>query len=231
MTYRIADSLLVLQREVNRHWPNRSKASDGMVGDAAHRSRGSASDHNPWIIDDHGIGVVRAFDITSRDINADWLAEHFRLLGKRGDARMIHHGYVIWNRRIASEVQNWSWRTYNGPSPHTEHVHVSVSRWGSGYDSHASWGVETTLVPPKPKPPVPGHPSGGNTHELPVLRRGMMNNRWVALVQRFLGVKDDGDFGPKTEAAVRRYQKMRGFRVDGVVGSQTWAPIRKALHI
>lgn len=32
----------------------------------------------------------------------------------------------------------------------------------------------------------------------------------------------DGDFGPKTEAAVRAYQQDRGVDVDGIVGDQTW---------
>jgi peptidoglycan hydrolase-like protein with peptidoglycan-binding domain len=32
----------------------------------------------------------------------------------------------------------------------------------------------------------------------------------------------DGDFGPKTEAAVRAYQKEKNLAVDGIVGPQTW---------
>ena len=32
----------------------------------------------------------------------------------------------------------------------------------------------------------------------------------------------DGDFGPRTEAAVRAYQSDRGVSVDGVVGDRTW---------
>ena len=32
----------------------------------------------------------------------------------------------------------------------------------------------------------------------------------------------DGDFGPKTEAAVKAYQQNRDVQVDGIVGDQTW---------
>ena len=32
----------------------------------------------------------------------------------------------------------------------------------------------------------------------------------------------DGDFGPKTESAVRAYQGERGVVADGIVGDQTW---------
>lgn len=41
--------------------------------------------------------------------------------------------YVIWNRRIASALSQpaWSWRTYYGDNPHTDHVHVSFKRRGT----------------------------------------------------------------------------------------------------
>jgi peptidoglycan hydrolase-like protein with peptidoglycan-binding domain len=32
----------------------------------------------------------------------------------------------------------------------------------------------------------------------------------------------DGDFGPRTESAVRAYQADRGVGVDGIVGDRTW---------
>lgn len=43
----------------------------------------------------------------------------------------------------------------------------------------------------------------------------------VQRLQRRVGVKPDGEFGPKTEAAVRRYQREHDLKVDGVVGPQT----------
>ena len=35
----------------------------------------------------------------------------------------------------------------------------------------------------------------------------------------------DGDFGPKTDAAVRSYQKKNGLTSDGIVGAKTWGKL------
>lgn len=35
--------------------------------------------------------------------------------------------YWIWNRHIASAAHGWVVRPYSGPSPHTDHVHLSWS--------------------------------------------------------------------------------------------------------
>jgi hypothetical protein len=45
----------------------------------------------------------------------------------------------------------------------------------------------------------------------------------VKTLQEFLKITADGDFGPKTEKAVRDYQSKNGLTVDGVVGPKTWA--------
>jgi peptidoglycan hydrolase-like protein with peptidoglycan-binding domain len=47
----------------------------------------------------------------------------------------------------------------------------------------------------------------------------------VAQLQSALHLTTDGDFGPETEAAVRRLQARHGLTVDGVVGPATWSAI------
>jgi len=44
----------------------------------------------------------------------------------------------------------------------------------------------------------------------------------VKELQEFLGISVDGDFGPKTEAAVKKWQSANGLKADGIVGPKTW---------
>ena len=221
MSWRVAKSLHELRGEIDARWPNRDRRSDGSIGDDAHQK--SKSDHNP-----NEAGVVRAIDTDVDGIPADWLAEHVRQLGKGGDRRLRHGGYVIFNRRIASEVDGWTWRVYDGPNPHTSHVHCSVSEDDAGYDASGGWGVEDAPKIIQPKAPVtdgglPRHPRGSR-----VLRLTDPRTRGTDVqdVQRWVGATADGIFGPDTEALVKRWQTRRGLESDGIVGPLTWASMR-----
>src|SRR5699024_8972055 len=107
MSYYLAASLNKLRDEVNALWPNRSRVSDGWIGDTSHQAR--KSDHNP---DYASGGVVRAIDITDNGIVVNPLSAH-----TANDSRVF---YVIYNRRIYQPSTGW--KPYSGSNPHTQHV-------------------------------------------------------------------------------------------------------------
>src|ERR1700678_4011227 len=60
----------------------------------------------------------------------------------------------------------------------------------------------------------------------PVVRRGARGERvWAIqylLKERGYALRADGFFGSATARDVRRFQRVRGLRADGVVGARTW---------
>jgi peptidoglycan hydrolase-like protein with peptidoglycan-binding domain len=63
----------------------------------------------------------------------------------------------------------------------------------------------------------------------PLVRQGSQNHP-VQTLQYLLGARGhpvtvDGDFGPKTDAAVRAFQHAAHLAVDGVVGPNTWSAL------
>lgn len=58
-------------------------------------------------------------------------------------------------------------------------------------------------------------------HARRTLRRGDRGEN-VKIVQHAIGTKDDGVFGPLTEALVRALQRQRNLVPDGIVGPKTW---------
>jgi hypothetical protein len=142
MAWYIAKSLEKLRHQLNDMFPNRSKVSDGGIGDALHATR--ASDHNPWVKDSRGVGVVTArdftFDTNPADgigIDCNWLA---KVLVESRDPRIK---YIIWNRRIiSSKQQPWVWRAYNGKNPHKHHLHLSVMPVESLFNNESDWKLK-----------------------------------------------------------------------------------------
>jgi putative chitinase len=48
------------------------------------------------------------------------------------------------------------------------------------------------------------------------------NDNNVKLLQEKLGLDPIGNFGPKTEQAVKEFQRLNGLKADGIVGNTTW---------
>ena len=84
---------------------------------------------------------------------------------------------------------------------------------------------------PKPKPPIQGW-TDKLMSELPELRKGAKNTaveRAQALINTWESnrLKEDGDFGPATDRAVRAFQRNKDLEDDGIIGRNTWTKLVK----
>jgi len=217
LPWRVAYSLDVLLDQINRMAPNRSKASDGSIGDAAHQAR--TSDHNAWRRDKRGQPVVGARDYTHDPKNGMNSYAVAQSLAKSRDKRI---SYIISNGKIWNATAGW--RNYSGKNPHDHHVHVSVSDKESLFDSKQPWTFNVTF---DGKAVVPGDRPALPVPNDPILRRGSTGED-VRRLQGLLNIATDADFGPATERAVRAFQTGRGLVSDGVVGPATWRALNGA---
>lgn len=211
MTWRLAASLEKLRSQINEAYPERSKISDGTIGDAAHSSRNS--DHNPWVRDGDK-GVVTALDIThnpEKGVNIQALAD---ALVASKDERIK---YIICNGRIVSGTEQsqpaWVWRNYTGANKHTRHVHISVKSKKSAYDSKTPWVIT-------------GKAPGKVTPAQSTLKKNSKGPFVIELQNQLnmLGhgpLTPDGVFGAATEKAVKEFQASAGLTVDGWAGPRT----------
>lgn len=51
----------------------------------------------------------------------------------------------------------------------------------------------------------------------------------VKLLQKYLGITQDGVFGANTETAVKKFQMKVGLTPDGIVGAKTWAALNQSV--
>jgi hypothetical protein len=121
---RLAGSLTRLLAEVDALWPDRSRASDGWLGDAAHAAR--QSDHNP---DERGI--VHALDVTASGI-------HLTAFLVAVTHHMAVH-YVISRSVLYSVRHGFRGVPYTGTNPHRTHVHVSIRHTTGAERSRIDW--------------------------------------------------------------------------------------------
>lgn len=148
----LVPALVALREEFNRLSPNRDKGADGSIGDSAHTS---SSDHTPDedsdVLRDHDAdhkNEVHALDIDSTgpwpDTSFDAIVkgiiarERKRWLDPNDKCRLK---YVIWNRRIYSQGNDFNGEAYTLADPHTNHAHFS-GRYETVCENDTSpWGV------------------------------------------------------------------------------------------
>ncbi|HYN29072.1 MAG TPA: peptidoglycan-binding protein, partial [Dermatophilaceae bacterium] len=143
-------------------------------------------------------------------------------------ARRFGVMYIIWNRQMwRAYAPERGWTAYTGASPHTDHIHFSFT-WDGAY-RHTSWwtgvavtaatmytgprpGAATSVAVASPAPTSTGYP---------VLRQGSTGTD-VRRVQRIVGATVDGQYGPRTAAAVGTWQGRNGVKATQVVDDATW---------
>lgn len=113
-----------------------------------------------------------------------------------------------------------------GKGYHTLGQALDVAGSKSAMDQYASWAKKSGLFR-SVLWQVAGHydhvhVSWNATDAKGVLKEGS-SGKLVEVIQKLLGgLKVDGLFGPKTEQAVKEFQKNRKLDQDGIVGEKTW---------
>lgn len=127
--WRPVAGITTLRKQIDRRWPKRDRASDGVIGDKAHQARGS--DHCP-----DSRGIVHALDIDA-DLDpkdpgaAQRLANQIVAYAASGLPGSNRIKYVVFDNKLASGTyanSMWTWR--KGAWGHTHHIHVSFTNKG-----------------------------------------------------------------------------------------------------
>ena len=102
-------------------------------------SVGGQSEHKEGRALDWGVNVNNPAEKAAGDQFVTWLTA-VGPDGKVGyNARRLGVMYVIWNTQIWNNTSaDAAWRAYTGASPHTDHVHVSLS-WNGAYMRSSWW--------------------------------------------------------------------------------------------
>ncbi len=108
--------------------------SDLGIGRAC--SVGSTSEHKEGRAWDWGMDVGDPADRARVDDLLAWLLGSDAECHAYANARRLGVMYIIWNRRMLRmyDVER-GWTPYSGPSPHTDHVHFSLTRAGGNAET------------------------------------------------------------------------------------------------
>jgi hypothetical protein len=108
MSWKLAAAAVTLRDQVNKRYPKRDRASDGTIGDKAHRRR--ISDHNP-----DKTGYVMALDLDEDDWPATRRVRHADQL-----RNVVYRASGTYSNKL------WVWRSAPRLG-HAHHIHISFA--------------------------------------------------------------------------------------------------------
>ena len=143
---------------------------------------------------------------------------------KKGDILMYHRSGNIGHTALASgdgRIVHARGQSYGSSAPGDQGSEIAVTAYYRG-----SW---TTVLR---YPGVGAVGQSGETAPLPAKRYAVTTTlpmiesgnigKAVEVWQKIVGMKEDGEFGPKTKAATLAFQKAYGLEVDGIAGPESW---------
>lgn len=172
-----------------------------------------------WLLEQAGLSLAGGGATIQYDTNSNWAAKGtidqmpsglVCCVFKRKEGKMSHTGMYVGNGQI---------------------IHCSTFVKTGSLDDKPAWthyGIPAGLYTDKELKEAGVNVEDGRN--IPTLRRGA-NGETVKKLQTLLnhaigaGLDVDGNFGSKTEEAVKEFQRMNGLTVDGIVGPKTWAEL------
>jgi hypothetical protein len=120
------------------------------------------------------------------------------------------------------EKFGWSWEVVPSEPWHIRYV-AGDNVPQSVKDFHG--GAVQSAPAPTPKPVASATPASSDPH-LTIGNKGQSVRKAQRLLAKHgFGTNPDGDFGPKTQANVKDFQKAKNISVTGNVDAQTWAAL------
>ena len=199
---------------------------------------GSTSEHKEGRAFDYMLNVNVPAERAAGDSLTGWLTGLDDAGVHAGNARRLGVMYVIWNRRIwSASTMGTGWRSYSGPSPHTDHVHTSFS-WDGAQMRTSWWSGRTVNIEDRgpcrvyagqPAPVYTGPqllPCSSILLPAPASAYSIVwpgqSSSVVKVAQAELGVPADGVFGFSTRSTLMGWQRKRALPVTGVLDKPTW---------
>jgi hypothetical protein len=149
---------VALRQLVLQHYPGTGDSGIVRACTAA-----GASEHKEGRAWDWRVTTANPTHVTQVAEFTSWLLAPDEHGNTAAMARRLGIMYMIWDAKIWKSYQaDKGWQRYTGASPHTDHVHFSLS-WAGAYAKTSYWTGSVAPVMPGPVPPptaAPAKPGG-----------------------------------------------------------------------